>query len=153
MSYEGRYTYSLDHKGRLFIPAKFRKRLPPEADGILVVTKGFDGCLSLYPLDEWNDRFEKWLRSLPVNRTRARRVVRWFMGNAERVPVDGQGRIKIPQHLLEHARIEGEAIIVGNLERLEVWNPKLYEDLEKKTEKNLEKDLEALDFDNREDRL
>lgn len=145
MSYQGTYYYSVDHKGRIAVPAKFRKVLLPEADSTYVVTKGFDKCLSLYSLDQWMD-FADSLAKLPKTKKRSRNVVRWFMANAERVQVDSQGRIKIPQHLLKYAGVKKDAVIIGVYDRMEIWNRKDYEENALAVEETIEEDLESLDF-------
>jgi MraZ protein len=145
MSYQGTYYYSVDHKGRIAVPAKFRKVLLPEADSTYMVTKGFDKCLSLYSLDRWMD-FADSLAKLPKTKKRSRNVVRWFMANAERVQVDSQGRIKIPQHLLEYASVKKDAVIIGVYDRMEIWNRKDYEENAGAVEETIEEDLESLDF-------
>lgn len=145
IEYQGTYHYSVDHKGRISVPAKFRKALAPEADSTYVVTKGFDKCLSLYSLDQWRT-FAASLSGLPKNKKKSRNVVRWFMANAEAVQVDSQGRIKVPQHLLEYAEIEKEAVIIGVDDRMEIWNEKEYEVNSRSVEATIEEDLESLDF-------
>ena len=145
MSYQGTYRYSIDSKGRLAIPAKFRRTLLPEANGTYVVTKGFDECLSLYTLDEWL-RFEESLSSLPRTKRSSRNVVRWFTSNAERVTVDNQGRINIPQHLLDYARLKKNAVVIGVLDRIEVWSPEVYRANTKEVSSTIEEDLESLNF-------
>jgi MraZ protein len=145
IDYQGTYSYSVDHKGRISVPAKFRKALAPEADSTYVITKGFDRCLSVYALDQWMD-FATALSGLPKTKKKSRNVVRWFMANAERVQVDSQGRIKVPQHLLKYAQIEGDAVIVGVDDRMEIWNKKEYEEHARSVEATIEDDLESLDF-------
>lgn len=145
MGYQGTYYYSVDHKGRIAVPSKFRKVLLPEADSTYVVTKGFDTCLSVYTLDQWMI-FESKLATLPQTKKRSRNVVRWFMANAERVHVDTQGRIKIPQHLLAHARLKKDAVVIGVHDRMEIWNRKDYEESVKAVGETIEEDLESLEF-------
>ena len=143
--YQGTYYYSVDHKGRISVPARFRRALAPEAESTYVVTKGFDRCLSIYSLDQWQS-FAASLAKLPKNRKKSRNVVRWFMANAEPVQVDSQGRIKIPQHLLEYAKIEKEAVVIGAYERMEVWSKHEYDENSRAVEATIEEDLESLDF-------
>ncbi|MCH7760776.1 division/cell wall cluster transcriptional repressor MraZ [candidate division TA06 bacterium] len=145
MTYQGTYRYSIDNKGRLSVPAKFRKTLLPEANGTFVVTKGFDQCLSVYTLDEWL-KFEEKLQQLPNTKKSSRNVVRWFTANAERLEVDNQGRIKIPQHLLEYAGLKKEATIIGALDRIEIWDPETYKANAEEVSSTIEEDLESLDF-------
>lgn len=113
----GEYTHSIDDKGRLTIPAKFRGEL---AAG-LVVTRGFDRNLMVYPLTEWQKLAEEIMtRPLSDNRTRdfRRRV---FSGAADLEP-DRQGRILVPPYLREFAAISGEVVIVGMYNYIEIWD-------------------------------
>lgn len=122
----GSYTYSVDHKGRVNIPTKFRKSLPDETEEILVVTRGLEGCLFAYPLEEWQ-RIEEKLRALPVTQQNARYFVRMLTSQATTVSIDKQGRIALPKPLLDIAKIETDVLIIGALDRFELWNPTVYE--------------------------
>lgn len=125
--YRGKYEYNLGDKGRLFIPAEFRRGLSPRAGGCFVITKWFDRCLAMYPFDEWR-KVEEKLSKYPTNDVMVRRSVRWFTANAKEVKLDSQGRIKIPGHLLEFAKLSGEVLIVGAINKIEIWNPAIYEE-------------------------
>ncbi|MBI4551648.1 MAG: division/cell wall cluster transcriptional repressor MraZ [Candidatus Latescibacteria bacterium] len=122
----GSYTYAVDHKGRVNIPTKFRKSLPSETEEILVVTRGLEGCLFVYPLDEWQ-RVEEKLRALPMTLQNTRYFVRMLTSQATMVSIDKQGRVALPKSLLDLAKIENEVLIVGTLDRFEFWNPTVYE--------------------------
>jgi MraZ protein len=124
-AFRGQYTYSLDIKGRLSVPARFRRLLDPEAGDTFVVTSGFDHCLFVYPLDEW-ERKEDTLKDQAITNSRARKVVRVLMANATETTCDRQGRILIPPHLIAWARLEKEVLINGALDRLEMWNPDVF---------------------------
>ena len=124
-AFRGQYTYSLDSKGRLSVPARFRRLLDPEAGDTFVVTSGFDHCLFVYPLDEW-ERKEDTLKDQAITNSRARKVVRVLMANATETTCDRQGRILIPPHLIAWARLEKEVLINGALDRLEMWNPDVF---------------------------
>lgn len=141
--YCGKYRYSIEEKGRLFIPVKFRRGLSPESEDTFVVTKGFDECLVVYPLDEWKE-FSRKLKALPLGSEKARKIVRWFSSNAEPVKLDSQGRIKIPQYLLDFAGLNNEAIIIGVLDRIEIWEPDKYEEIEKASDPTKMGGLEEL---------
>ncbi len=145
MSYTGTHIHSIDHKGRLFIPAVYRRTMGQEANGTFVVTKGYDGCLALYPLDQWM-QFEERLRSLNVSRKVARNVVRHITTNAEIVPVDRQGRITVPSRLLEFAGLTKEAVVTGVLDRIEIWEPSRFENYMAESGPVFETDLETLDL-------
>ncbi len=125
-SFKGSYSYSVDSKGRINIPAKLRKYVSPEANDTFVVTRGFEKCLFLYPLDEWNT-LEGSIRSLSPSNSQHRFITRTLLQYATETQLDGQSRIMIPKELLQFAGIEDQVLIVGVLERIEVWNPKEYE--------------------------
>jgi MraZ protein len=125
VSLSGRHEHSVDHKGRLFIPSKLRKKVLTGKKRIVVVTRGFDKCLSIYSLTVWRG-FEKKLLALPQSKRKNRFIVRYFLENKEEVEVDSQGRIKVPQHLFDYAEIEREVVISGVLDRIEIWNPEIH---------------------------
>lgn len=113
----GEYNHTIDAKGRLIIPAKFREALGEE----FVLTKGLDGCLSIYPMDEWKI-FEEKLKVLPLTDKNARAFVRFFVAGATSCELDRQGRILVPGTLREFAGLEKEVVLTGNLTRIEVWS-------------------------------
>ncbi len=112
----GEYNHTIDAKGRLIIPAKFREQLG-EA---FVITNGNDGCLNIYTNEDWETFLEK-LRVLPNNRDK-REIVRKFVAQANPVEVDKQGRILIPPALREHAALEKDVVLAGVIDKIEVWN-------------------------------
>jgi len=123
----GRFRYSVDHKGRLSLPAKIRKSFRGKKGARrFITTLGLDGCLFLFPSTEW-DQIEKRLRQLHRFENRARFFIRSLMANASETELDAQGRITIPQSLLEQAHIEGEVLIIGALDRVELWDPKTFD--------------------------
>ncbi len=124
-AFKGRFTYSVDNKGRINIPAKLRKNVLPEANDSFVITRGFEQCLFIYPLDEWN-KLEQSIRGLSPSNPQHRFFVRTLLQWATESQLDGQARIIIPQELLKFASIENEVTIIGVLERIEVWNPTLF---------------------------
>ena len=113
----GEYSHSIDAKGRLIIPSKFREQLGEE----FVLTKGLDGCLSIYPMDEWT-AFEEKLKALPLTNKNARTFSRFFVAGATSCELDKQGRILVPSTLREFAGLEKEVVLTGNLTRIEVWS-------------------------------
>ncbi len=112
--FRGEHHYSLDDKGRIVLPQTFRAALGSR----VVVTRGLDECVAVYAPQEWA-RNEKKLRGLSVSR---RDFVRFVLASAEDVEVDRQGRMTIPSHLRDYAKIEREAVVVGVGSRLEVWS-------------------------------
>ena len=105
----GEYNHIIDAKGRLIIPARFRELLGEE----FILTKGLDGCLSIYPMDAW-EAFE-------TNKN-ARTFTRFFVAGATNCELDRQGRILVPQTLREFAGLEKEVVLTGNLDRIEIWS-------------------------------
>ena len=113
----GEYSHTIDTKGRLIIPSKFRALLGEE----FVITKGLDGCLSIYPMDEWII-FEEKLKALPLTNKNARTFARFFVSSANTCELDKQGSILVPATLREFAGLEKDVVLTGNLNRIEVWS-------------------------------
>ena len=113
----GEYNHTIDAKGRLIVPAKFREILGDE----FVVTKGLDNCLFVYPNDEW-PKFEEKLQTLPLTNKNARQFTRFFLAGAASVAVDNQGRILLPSVLREFAGLEKDVVLVGVASRIEIWS-------------------------------
>lgn len=121
-SFKGQAEYSVDSKGRVAIPAKMRANLRPEADGTFVLTRGFEQCIFLYPLDEWR-RKEHEIAELNMYRSESRAFVRIIMMWAEEVSLDSQGRLSLPRPLIEFAGLDGRALILGSMDHIEIWSP------------------------------
>lgn len=117
------YNHSIDPKGRVIVPVKFRESLGTE----FVVTKGLDGCLFVFPNEEWNI-FEEKLKSLPMSNKDARKFVRFFLAGAAVVELDKQGRILIPPVLRECAGLEKDVVVVGVGNRVEIWDKGRWDD-------------------------
>ena len=113
----GEYNHTIDAKGRLIVPVKFREILGDN----FIVTKGLDGCLFVYPNDEWT-RFEEKLKGLPLTNKNARQFTRFFLAGAAACEVDKQGRILLPQVLREFASLEKDVVLVGVASRIEIWS-------------------------------
>ena len=122
LRFAGEYSNTLDSKNRINIPAKFRKALDPINDRTFVITRGFDKCLTLYPLLEWNI-VEQELSSLSSIRNRNREFVRSIVRYASYVQYDRQGRVVIPDNLKAYAQIEKEISIIGMITKIELWSP------------------------------
>ena len=122
LRFAGEYSNTLDLKNRVNIPAKFRKALDPINDRTFVITRGFDPCLSLYPISEWNI-VEQQLASLSSIRNRNREFVRSIVRYASYVQYDKQGRIIIPDNLKIYASIQKEVAIIGMISKIELWSP------------------------------
>lgn len=118
----GEYHHTIDHKGRLIIPAKFREGLGSP----FMVTRGLDHCLFVYSLHEWKNIEEK-LKSLPFTRADARAFTRFFFSGAMECELDKQGRIMLPTNLREYAKLEKECVIIGVSNRVEIWSKAVWE--------------------------
>lgn len=125
--FKGQFTYSIDAKGRISIPAKLRKHISADANDTIVITKGLSKCIDLYPQDEWL-RIEEKLLNLNQFQPDDARFLRMFVQYANEDVMDSQSRILIPQLLVDYAEIEKEVLIIGALRKIEVWNPKIYEE-------------------------
>lgn len=118
----GGYTHNIDAKGRLIMPAKFRPSLGEK----FIITRGLDGCLFGYPKESW-ERLEAKLVELPLAKKEARAFTRFFYSAATEVEIDKQGRINIPQSLIDFAKIEKECRVIGVSNRIEIWSSEQYE--------------------------
>ena len=119
----GEYNHTIDAKGRLIVPSKFRELL---GNGF-VVTKGLDGCLFVYPNEEWATIEEKF-RSIPLTTKDARKFSRFFFAGAASCEVDKQGRILLPQGLREYAGLQKDVVLAGVLSRIEIWSKERWQD-------------------------
>ena len=118
----GEYNHTIDAKGRLIVPSKFREAL----GDTFVVTKGLDGCLFVYDNKEWN-AFEEKLKSLPLTNKEDRQFARFFLAGAAEVEVDKQGRILVPNILREFAQISKDVVLIGVASRIEIWSRERFE--------------------------
>jgi MraZ protein len=137
----GQYEHSIDAKGRVIIPAKYREDLGES----FVVTRGLDGCLFLYPQAEWQNFVEK-LQSLPSSQN-TRKLQRQFLSKAMEAALDKQGRILVPALLREIAGLEKEVVFVGMMNRVEVWDKNRLNQQElQEDEESLEVTMDELDI-------
>lgn len=113
----GEYQHTVDAKGRIIVPSKFRDELGEH----FVVTKGLDKCLFAYPQSEWKV-FEDKLKQLPITNADARKFVRYFFAGAVECELDNQGRIILPVNLREYAGLKKDVVSIGVNNRVEVWN-------------------------------
>lgn len=127
----GEYEYSLDKKGRVAIPAKFRANL---ASGC-VVTRGIDNCLFLYPKEEW-EKLAKKLANLPISQSNSRAFTRLMLAGAMDVEMDKQGRIVLPKYLREYAQLidKDKVVVAGLYNRMEIWDVNKWEKYKKRAE-------------------
>ena len=118
----GEYQHNIDAKGRLIMPAKFRQDLGYS----FIITRGLDGCLFGYPLENWA-KVEAKLEQLPLSKKDARKFTRFFYSAATEVEVDKQGRINLPQTLIDFAKIDKSCRVIGVSDRIEIWSSEVWE--------------------------
>lgn len=135
----GEYVHTLDEKGRIIIPARFREDLSDR----FVITKGLDGCLFLYPTGEWAKLSEK-LRALPMTNRGARAFTRLFLAGAQEAEMDKQSRITIAPRLREYAGMEKDVVLVGVSNRAELWAEERWQAYQDETAADYEKLAEAM---------
>ncbi len=125
----GEYTHTLDTKKRLSLPSKWRKELGKK----LVLTRGLDNCLFVYPLAEWRQITDK-VAKLPLGQADTRSFNRFFLSGAVEVEVDKIGRILIPDFLKDFARLDAKVVLAGIYDRVEVWDEKRWNAYKKQIE-------------------
>ncbi len=124
--FKGEYRYQIDSKGRLALPAKLRRSVSPEANETFTVTRGLEQCLFVYPADEWN-KIEDRVRNLNAFQADTRFFVRTLFSWANDSTLDGQARLTIAPKLIDWAKLNGEVLIIGALDKIELWNPEVFE--------------------------
>lgn len=135
----GEYKHTVDTKGRLSIPSKFRRKLK---EG-LVITRGLDSCLFLYPKKEWEKLATK-LSQLPISQSNNRAFTRLMLAGAWDVKLDKQGRVVVPDYLRKYAGFTKKTVIAGLFNRLEIWDEQKWDKYKEGTEKSSNEIAEAL---------
>ncbi|MGZ7443679.1 division/cell wall cluster transcriptional repressor MraZ [Paenibacillus sp. TH7-28] len=118
----GEFQHSIDDKGRIIIPAKFRDLL----GSAFVVTRGLDQCLFVYPMQEW-EVLEQKLKALPLMKSDARAFTRFFFSGATECEWDKQGRVNLPSNLRQYAKLEKDCVVLGVSNRVEIWSRDTWE--------------------------
>lgn len=119
----GEYHHSVDDKGRLIIPSKFRDELGTK----FIITRGIENCLFVYSLESWEKIVNK-LETLPFTKKDARAFIRFFLSGASEAEFDKQGRINIASPLISYANITKECVVIGTGDRLEIWSEESWND-------------------------
>ncbi|MBQ3272591.1 MAG: division/cell wall cluster transcriptional repressor MraZ [Solobacterium sp.] len=135
----GEYRHSLDAKNRLIIPARFRDEL----GDTFVVTRGFDGCLTVYTEDQWK-KIVSQLEQLPVTKSEVRKYIRSLLSKAQECEFDSQGRIQLPQSLVGVADITKKCVIIGAADHLEIWSEERWDAYDETSDETFETDAETL---------
>jgi len=134
--FRGRYEHSIDPKGRLSIPSKFREILTSNYDERLILTN-FDNCLWAYPVREWKQVEDK-VASLPQFKPEVKSLQRFFISAASECPLDPNGRIIIPTTLRKYAGLENDVVIVGMTLRFEIWARDRWQKVFEQAERDLD---------------
>lgn len=127
----GEYHFSMDDKGRVAIPTKFKADLKEGA----VVTRGLDSCLFVYPKAEW-EKLAKRLAGLPISQANTRAFARLMLAGAMEVETDKQGRVVLPEYLRKYAGLDKQVVIAGLYNRVEIWESEAWDRYSKQTEKS-----------------
>ena len=124
----GSFNYSIDSKGRISIPAKLRKFVDPKANDSFVMTRGTSKCIDIYPMNLWEDLVQDKLKNLNNFDPNQAMFLRMFLQQAAEDKLDTLSRLLIPKNLIDYAEIEKDVLILGAIKRIEIWNPKIYEE-------------------------
>ncbi|MGM0873556.1 MAG: division/cell wall cluster transcriptional repressor MraZ [Bacillota bacterium] len=139
----GEYHHTIDLKGRMIVPSKFRDGLGET----FVITRGLDQCLFGYPMSEWK-LIEEKLKALPLTKKDARAFTRFFFSGATECELDKQGRVNIASPLLQYAKLEKECVVIGVSNRIELWSKSIWENYVAEQEDSFEEIAEnMIDFD------
>ncbi|WP_438433403.1 division/cell wall cluster transcriptional repressor MraZ [Gorillibacterium sp. sgz500922] len=135
----GEHQHSIDEKGRLTIPSRFREELGAS----FVITRGLDQCLFVYPSSEWSV-LEQKLKSLSLMKSDARAFTRFFFSGAVECELDKQGRVNLPKNLTEHAKLDKDCVVIGVSNRVEIWSRAVWEEYSQKSEESFNEIAEKL---------
>ncbi|KKT41137.1 cell division/cell wall cluster transcriptional repressor MraZ [Candidatus Giovannonibacteria bacterium RIFCSPHIGHO2_02_43_13] len=135
----GEYLHTIDNKNRLSVPSKFRKELGKT----VILTRGLDKCLFLYPVAEWKVLADK-LAKLPLGKSDTRSFVRTMIAGATDIEIDALGRILLPDYLKVYGNLKEAAMVVGLYKRVEIWSPELWQTYSENASNSVEKVAEKL---------
>lgn len=121
----GEYESTIDAKGRFLLPAGFKKQLPVDAAAQFVINRGFETCLTLYPLQTWEPIFSQ-INQLNDFDPKARAFRRYFLNGATEVETDTAGRLLLPKNLMGHASLEKDIVLVSAVNKIEIWDKTKY---------------------------
>ncbi len=124
----GEYEITVDAKGRIMLPSALRKQLPQNSQDKLIVNRGFEKHIYVYPVDEW-EKIAAELSKLNQYVKDNRELVRYILRGATPVPIDATGRMLIPKTLLDYSTIQKDAVLIGNITKIEMWSKAEYDKL------------------------
>ena len=135
----GEYKHTIDEKGRMAVPAKFRGTLGERS----IITRGLEKCLFIFNASEWEE-FAKKLVALPMAQANSRAFARFILGGAMEVELDSQGRILLPDYLRTYAHLKKQAVVTGLYNRIEVWDEDAWNTYKAETESHSDEIAERL---------
>jgi MraZ protein len=141
--FRGSFEHSVDSKGRVSVPSRFREIFSERYEGKLVLTMDFDKCIMAYPLEEW-ERVEEKIKALPQSQKEVKDYMRHVFSNAAECELDKQGRILIPPALREGARISKAVLIVGMLDKMEIWDKAAWDARKSQSGDKISEELSSL---------
>ncbi|CAN5882245.1 division/cell wall cluster transcriptional repressor MraZ [soil metagenome] len=122
----GEYESTIDAKGRFLLPAGFKKQLPEQESYVFVINRGFEKCLTLYPIQSWEPIFKE-ISQLNDFDPKVREFRRYFLNGAVQLELDSAGRVLLPKNLLEHASLEKDIVLVSAVNKIEIWDKNKYQ--------------------------
>ena len=138
----GEFSCKVDNKGRLMLPVKFRDQL---GEAEFVITRGLDNCIDLFPIEEW-DKISRKLEELKTTKSSHRAYKRFILSGATNLTLDSQGRLNLPSHLLEHAKITKNAAVMGSDNHIEIWSEESWNDYINEKSGIIEDIVDEIDF-------
>jgi len=141
----GEFTHALDEKNRLIVPMRLRGKIKETFVERFIITKGLDNCLFLFTVDEWR-LFENKTKALPLTGKDARAYTRHLFSGASECTIDKQGRISIPLYLKNYAQIRKDVIVIGVMNRIEIWSREKWISYSKNTERSVNEIAEQLEI-------
>jgi MraZ protein len=122
----GEYEATIDSKGRFLLPAGIKKQLPEVELPVFVINRGFEKCLSMYPMKSWNPLYES-ISNLNDFDPKVREFRRYFLNGAMQIELDSAGRLLLPKNLMEHAGLEKDIVLVSAVNKMEIWDKNKYQ--------------------------
>lgn len=122
----GEYESTIDAKGRFLLPSGFKKQLPEQESHVFVINRGFEKCLTLYPIQSWEPLFNE-ISQLNDFDPKVREFRRYFLNGAVQLELDSAGRVLLPKNLLEHASLEKDIVLVSAINKIEIWDRNKYQ--------------------------
>jgi len=141
----GEFTHTLDEKNRLIVPMRLRGKIRETFVEKFIITKGLDNCLFLFTVDEWR-LFENKIKALPLTGKDARAYTRHLFSGASECTIDKQGRISIPLYLKNYAKMRKDVIVIGVMNRIEIWSRENWISYSKNTERSVNEIAEQLEI-------